>query len=393
VGPLGPDVPTPRQRVVDAGLALAATALSWSILGGFDEGVGAGGWVVATVHTTAIAFRRVAPRASFAVGSLAGIAYVAAGWPMVGLGPAAVVAVYSLAAYSTRRDSLVGLVAVEVALPVAVLIGGSSTDLSTVVGNEIVLAAAWLLGDGTRRRRELAALYRQRAVALEEAQTELARQAVTLERVRIARELHDIVAHSMSVIAVQAGTGRLVVDDDPAQARVALEAIEHLSREAMDEMRRLLGVLRDERTDAMPLEPMPSLADLDRLVASAAAAGTTVDVKVTGTRRPLVPGAELAAYRIVQEALTNVRRHAPGATAHVELAFGDEDVNVTVANDLPASGGGPGGARVGGGPGGGLGIVGMRERAAVYGGSVEAAARPDGTFRVAARLPYGGSSS
>jgi signal transduction histidine kinase len=384
VGDRAPDALTRRQLLVDVLLAAGLTALSWSLVTGIEQPVGSDAWLLATLHTAALAGRRRAPRSAFAVSTGAALAYIATGPPMIGLGVAGVVAMYSLAAYSTRRDSLVGLAVGVVGLLLAVPLGESSPDTSTTVGNVVVLAAAWVVGDGTRRRRELAALYRQRAVDLEAAQSELARQAVTVERLRIARELHDIVAHSMSVIAVQAGTGRLVVGDDPEQARQALETIEHLSREAMDEMRRLLGVLRDEHAAPPPLEPMPSLADIDRLVAQAAAAGTTVDVRVTGTRRPLAPGAELAAYRIVQEALTNVRRHAPDATARVELDFGTNDVTVTIANDLPAAVAVPR-------PHGGLGIVGMRERAALYGGSVETGPTADGTFRVRARVPYDGS--
>ncbi len=174
------------------------------------------------------------------------------------------------------------------------------------------------------RRRELAALYRQRAVALEEAQTELARQAVTLERLRIARELHDIVAHSMSVIAVQAGTGRLVVDDDPgpgpcgARGHRAPQPRSH-GRDAPAARR---APRRADRHDARSsrCRRSPTSTGSSRGGRGRRRRSTSGS---TGTRRPLVPGAELAAYRIVQEALTNVRRHAPGATAHVELAFGD----------------------------------------------------------------------
>ncbi|HEX2272502.1 MAG TPA: histidine kinase, partial [Acidimicrobiales bacterium] len=198
---------------------------------------------------------------------------------------------------------------------------------------------------------------------------------------RIARELHDVVAHSMSVIAVQAGTGRVVIDDDVDHARRVLASIEETSKEALTEMRRLLGVLRAETPGADAARaPVPTLDDVDRLVAHAVEGGTPVDVQVDGDRRAAPAGIELAAYRVLQEALTNVRRHAPGARARVRLAFEPEELVIEVENRL-ADG-------KAANPRGGHGLIGMRERVSMYGGAFDAGPRPGGTFRVSARIPY-----
>jgi signal transduction histidine kinase len=360
-----------RGQWYDAGLALAALAISVSVLTtmpSWEPGPAAG--LLVFGHVIPVAFRRVMPRAAFAVSIGAGGLYLAAGWPMVGLGVAALVMTYSLAAYSARVHSLVGLAAIEVGLILGALLGSGRPQFDTLFGNLIILAAAWILGDGARRRREDALSEQER----------LARQAVSEERLRIARELHDVVAHSMSVIAVQAGTGRMVIDDDVEHARRALGAIEETSKRALDEMRRLLGVLRADTPDGAALAPVPTLDDLDRLVAYAVEGGTPVDVSVGGDRRKAPAGIELAAYRVLQEALTNVRRHAPGAPARIHLAYEPAELVVIVENPLadgqPATGSA------------GHGLVGMRERVSLYGGTFEAGPHPDGTFKVSARIPY-----
>ncbi|HWC12120.1 MAG TPA: sensor histidine kinase [Acidimicrobiales bacterium] len=368
-----------RSQWSDVALAAAALAISASVLPtrrfGTLEPLA---WSLVLVHAVPVAFRRRSPRAAFAVSAAAGTFYVALGWPMVGLGLAALIMVYSLAAYAPRRHSLVGLAAVELVLLASAVVGTDHPQIDTLLGNLLVVTAAWVLGDGARRRREDAVSEQRR----------LAHRAVAEERLRIARELHDVVAHSMSVIAVQAGTGRLVIDDDPEHARRALTSIEETSKEALAEMRRLLGVLREDTPDVAALAPVPTLDDLDRLVAHAVEGGTPVDVQVDGDRRGTPAGIELAAYRVLQEALTNVRRHAPGARARVRLTFDAEELVVAVEN--PLADGDRAGDRA---PNqvdqkGGHGLIGMRERVTVYGGAFQAGPRPDGTFRVTARIPY-----
>jgi signal transduction histidine kinase len=368
---MGPGRRLSRSQWYDIGLAVGALAVSMSILTtmpSWQPGPVAGLLVV--THVVPVAFRRMMPRVAFAVSIGAGAAYLAAGWPMVGLGVAALIMTYSLGAYSGRVHSLLGLAAIEVGLILETLLGAGRPQFDTLLGNLIILAAAWLLGDGARRRREDAVSEQDR----------LARQAVSEERLRIARELHDVVAHSMSVIAVQAGTGRMVIDDDVEHARRALAAIEETSKRALNEMRRLLGVLRADTPDAVALAPVPTLEDLDRLVSSAVEGGTPVELSVDGDRRKAPAGIELAAYRILQEALTNVRRHAAGAPARVHLSFEAAELMVTVEN--PLADGQPETNS------GGHGLLGMRERVSLYGGTFEAGPHPDGTFKVSARIPY-----
>jgi signal transduction histidine kinase len=212
---------------------------------------------------------------------------------------------------------------------------------------------------------------------LEREREERDRAAVAAERLRIARELHDVVAHAMSVIAVQAGMGRHVIDTDVAAAADALGVIESTSRDALVEMRRMLGVLR-HGDEAAALRPMPGLGDIPALVAETRRAGLGVTLASTGAVGDLPAGVDLAAYRVVQEALTNVIKHG-GPVAHVRVAWSDGGVELEVTDDGRA-GSGPR-------PEPGHGLLGMRERVAVCGGSLEAAPRPGGGYRVHASLP------
>ncbi|MEW2414319.1 sensor histidine kinase [Streptomyces sp. NPDC046866] len=233
-----------------------------------------------------------------------------------------------------------------------------------------VVVAAWLIGDSVRRSREAAAQAHARATE----------QALTDERLRIARELHDMVAHSIGVIAIQAGVGSRVIGKQPDRARESLQAIEATSRETLASLRRTLGTLR--RSEPAALAPTPGLDGLDRLVAAAAEdTGVQVELVWSGSPRPLPRDIELAAYRIVQEALTNVVRHARAGHCRVEVAYGDGEFALEVADDgrgLPPEG-----------PGSGFGITGMRERAELLGGRLEAGPLAGGGFRVAAGLPLG----
>ena len=213
----------------------------------------------------------------------------------------------------------------------------------------------------------------------------MADRAVTEERLRIARELHDVVAHTMSVVAVHAGTGRMVADDDPAAARQALATIETTTRSALSEMRRMLGMLRSSDGGGPgTLAPAPGLGDLDALVADVVRSGVTVEVRVEGDRGPVPAGVDLAAYRIVQEALTNVIKHAGQVRATVVVRYSGDAITVEVDNDAPVHGDArPAGSTVG------HGLVGMRERVAMYDGDLHAGPCPSGGFHVAARLPFG----
>ncbi|MFF9064378.1 sensor histidine kinase [Streptomyces sp. NPDC014891] len=230
-----------------------------------------------------------------------------------------------------------------------------------------VLAAS----ETVRVRREQRAQLRADRAAAE-------RRRADEERLRIARELHDVLAHSISVINVQAGVGLALLDSDPEQARTALTTIKAASKEALGEVRQVLDTLRT-RGDA-PRAPAPGLGRLPELVEQAAAAGLTVTVATAGPRAELPAGADLAAFRVVQEALTNVVRHSGSRTARVRLGYGSRQLDLTVDDDGPATGTEAGGS--------GNGLAGMRERAAGLGGTIEAGARPDGGFRVHAVLPF-----
>jgi len=223
----------------------------------------------------------------------------------------------------------------------------------------------------------------ERTAELEQAREELARRAVVEERLRLARELHDVVAHAMSVIAVQSGVGAHVAKTQPEEAAKALAAIEATSRAALTELRRLLGVLRQDSEPQASLTPVPGLANLDSVLTEVGKAGLAVRVRVEGTPSSLPAGVDLSAYRIVQEALTNVVKHAGPAHAQVVVGYRDQEVTVEVIDDGRGAATPVGDGRMGTGHG----LIGMRERVAAFGGELEVGPRPGGGFRVAARLP------
>jgi signal transduction histidine kinase len=334
------------------------------------------------LHTMPLAARRRFPGAVLALCVASGLAFAALGLPPDILWMAILVAVYSVAAYGDRWVSLTGLV-VAAGGSAAIQLTPGRFENPTPVGNTLVLGAAWLLGHFVGVRRIYVGQLEERTAELEQAREELARRAVVEERLRLARELHDVVAHAMSVIAVQSGVGAHVADTHPEEAAKALVAIEATSRAALEELRRLLGVLRQEDEPQGDLAPVPGLADLEGLLAEVAKAGLAVKLQVNGTRPPLPAGVDLSAYRIVQEALTNVVKHAGPARAQVVVGYGDQDVTVEVIDDGRGAVTSVSDGRVGTGHG----LIGMRERVQAFGGDLEAGPRPNGGFRVAARLP------
>jgi signal transduction histidine kinase len=383
-----PDARRARLRaagpwVLDGLLALVAAAVGVSLLATampFDPGSPRAwaAYLLLLAHILPLAVRRRWPLAVLVWALATGAAFAAVGPSLVPLSFTILIYVYTAAAHCPRRVSLAGLAATEAQLGVVWLARPRSIgDRGTLVIDGLLMVAAWWLGDGTRRRLEAVAAAQQRAAELELAREELARRAVTEERLRIARELHDVVAHSMSIIAVQSGVGAHVLDSQPEEARKALAAVEATSRQALVEMRRLLGVLREEAEPRGSLAPAAGLAELEALAAEVARAGVRVEVRIEGTPTALPAGLDLSAYRIVQEALTNVVRHAGPATALVTVGYASGAVTVEVVDD--GRGGEPGD--------GGHGIPGMRERAALYGGTMEAGPLPGGGFRVAATLP------
>jgi signal transduction histidine kinase len=302
-------------------------------------------------------------------------------------------AIYMAAVRLPRPVSVATLVAVEATILAGLLTAAATAHAQNVMLHSMLAAAAmWFVGAGVRERRRYQAGLAAQAAEHRRAETERGRHALQEERLRIARELHDILAHSLSVVTVQAGVGRRVGAAHPAEALRALSAVEEASRGALDELRHILGLLRGDDGPGLPglagqpprepaLTPAPGLRDLGDLAAMVGSAGTPVSLSVTGEADQVTPAAGLTAYRIVQEALTNVVRHAPGAQAAVRVGIGPAGVRIRVTDTgrtVPApAGDGPGGH----------GIAGMRERAAVFGGTLDAGPLPGGGFQVLAFLP------
>ena len=275
-----------------------------------------------------------------------------------------------------RRQSLAGL---ALAIGVSGIVNYHDTTKSSgdYVWVPIIFCVAWLVGFGLGSKFRQVTEAQERAARLEREREDQARLAVAEERARIARELHDVVGHSVSVMTVQAAGVRRLLKPEQEREREALEIVEQTGREALAEMRRLVGVLRRPE-EAPALAPQPSLEHLDRLVAQAREAGLPVELRVEGDPVELAAGVDLTAYRVVQEGLTNALKHARAERAEVLVHYDDGHVELTVTDD---------GSGDGGGESGGHGLVGMRERVSVYGGELEAGPLPEGGYRLRARLP------
>jgi signal transduction histidine kinase len=290
-------------------------------------------------------------------------------------------AIFAAALYGNRRVRIVaGAIAVG-ALAVGfgtVLATGGAERLGHLAGVAFGSGVAWVAGDRTRTRRAYLAQLEERAAQLERDREEHVRRATDEERSRIARELHDIIAHNVSVIAVQAGAARTTAAANPERAGTTLELIEGTARRTLGELRTLLGVLRRSGEPAPPRQPQPTLAQLDELVALSREAGLHVEVRVEGEVRPVAAIADLCAYRVVQECLTNTMKHAPSAHVNVLVRYGPRDLLLTVVDDGPGlSDAGPAGN----------GLIGMRERVALAGGTLTVGPALGGGVRVETRLP------
>ena len=304
---------------------------------------------------------------------------------------AMLVIVYTVAATSPRWASWLALAVGLCAAPMAQmrwpLDGSALGNAAKAVFLTVPFALAWVLGDSIRTRRAYFAQLEERAARLEREREAQSKVAVAAERARIARELHDVVAHNVSVMVVQADGAAYVLDAAPDQAKKALETISSTGRQALAEMRRLLGVLRTgEHQEVGEYVPQPDVDQIDELIEQCRTSGLPVDFKVEGTPRPLPSGVELTAYRIVQEALTNTRKHGgPNAGASVRLVYFDDGLGLLVEDD------GKGAPHElyeeGGADGQGHGLIGMRERVGMVGGTLDAGPRPGGGFRISALLP------
>jgi signal transduction histidine kinase len=340
-------------------------------------------FLLATASTVPLVVWRRSPRGVFIVTTTAGVLLAALGYRIdLLLGPTA--AVYLLAASREREIPWTGHTTATVVGLFAAYLGASAAGQGAFPGWELLhsgsaWALAWFAGERTRLRREQINVLRERA---EGARREAKRERVLAaaeERTRIARDLHDSVGHAISVIAVRAGAARLRHDQAPDRSLPALTAIEELARETVLEIDQIVGTLREDGS-TNGVEAPAGLASLTTLIERNRAAGLQVTLETAGTPRPLASAVDQAAYRILQEALTNAARHGSGRVT-IELAFGDAAVEFTVTNPVPADGGQR--------SLGGHGLIGMRERTTLLGGSL-AAERSNGAFRVRAQIPYGG---
>ncbi|MGW0768486.1 sensor histidine kinase [Streptomyces sp. NPDC002676] len=328
---------------------------------------------VALAHLP-VALRGRWPLAVFAVVQAAFVGYISLGyWPVV-CTFGSMLALYTVASVRPVRTALVCAVCMTGVWAYAGVVS-DTPSMASVLGQALLYCSV-LVWFGHLAQRSAELTRRLRAE-----QAERARQAVAEERGRIARELHDVVAHHMSVISVQAGLARFVFASDPAKARGALGTIADTSGEALEELRRMLQVLREEDPEAPERAPMPTLERLGELVDRVRAGGLPVELTVEGTARPLPPGVELCAYRVVQEALTNALKHAGRARARVELGYGTHDLTVRVTDD------GEGAIQARVPTRGGHGLIGMRERAKLYGGTISVGPRAEGGFEVHLTLP------
>jgi signal transduction histidine kinase len=373
-------------RILDAliGTACVVLALGGHFASGADSNAGLRDPnVLSVVLTLMVAvpfyFRRRNPLAVLLISEIGVIGLTLPDYRTGAAPTLLLVAVYTVAAWSPPRDRVVGAGAMAIGLIIVAIGGIPGANGADMVFNAVLFSAAYLFGSTMRNRRLYSEELEARAAALERDRDQEAKRAVAEERLRIAQELHDVVAHSMGVIAVQAGVGAHVIDSDPEEARKSLEAISHTSRSTLTEIRRMLGVLRDD-TGAQ-YAPAPGLEELDRLVRDVEQAGVPVEVRKEGAQTDVPPGVDFTAYRIVQEALTNVLKHAGRARVDLLVGYEDAALRLEIADDGRGVNGRAN--RVG------HGLMGMRERVAVYGGSFEAGPRTGGGFRVAVRLPYG----
>jgi signal transduction histidine kinase len=378
-------------RLIDILIALVLTiALQLQFAIGDRSGPFAVNAIGGLLLTLPLAWRRRAPLAMICVFVGAAVGNEALGgglfsFPESGTGSGSpppfaslvsgAVAFYSLGAHAEDRAAVIGVIVGVAGLWATVIVSDQIDVASFLFSGGLIAATPWLLGRNTRSRS-------LRLAALEREQEQRTRLAVSDERARIAREFHDVVAHSVGVIVVQAEGARTVLERDPDRAREALDSIEQTGRTALAEMRRSLGVLRREGWEAT-LEPQPGMDDLGGLLDQAREGGLTVEVVLEGEPRALPQGVDLSAYRIVQEALTNTIKHAGPVRTRITVRYGERELELEVSDD------GPGPSANGVERASGHGLVGMRERVASYGGELRAGPGPEGGFVVRASLPLG----
>lgn len=372
-----------RGVVVDLLIALGLTALSLFALAVGARDLGPSGplnLALLLLQTLPLALRRIAPVAVLLIvfGAIAAqIAIVPVGEDLRSSG-GPLVALYTIGERVPRRWGLPLLVGVLLLMGALMSQHIALPDgLQSLIQTELFLVAGWYLGDLVRIRGLYTRALEEKAAHMEREREERAKRAVLEERERIARELHDAVTHHVSVIVIQAGGALRALDQRPAEARTALEAIDHTGRLALTDMRRMLGILGEGETQ----EPMPGLDRLGDLLEQVRSAGLSVELSILGDRRPLDPGLELSAYRIIQEGLTNSLKHAGGGRARVAVVYRSGALEISIDDE-----GGAERTAVIEPAHDGRGLVGMRERVAMFRGTFVAEATATG-FRILARLP------
>ncbi|MFJ5138009.1 sensor histidine kinase [Streptomyces sp. NPDC088707] len=377
-------------------VVLLGFSMLWVVSAGTDsvQGHPVGYALVGVLFSLVVALRRRAPEKMLVLTVGLGLAQLAFGLTPFLADFAMLVIIYTVAAHdgprwASRLALAGGLSAAtlsQLRWPVDGPQSGAAQVFFTIIMT-VPFALAWVLGDSLRTRRAYFAQLEERASRLEREREAQAKVAVAAERARIARELHDVVAHNVSVMVVQADGAAYVMDSSPETAKQALDTISTTGRQALAEMRRLLGILRTgEHQEAGEYVPQPDVQQIEDLVEQVRGAGLTVDFAIEGSPRPLPSGVELTAYRIVQEALTNSRKHGgPDVGASVRLVYFDDGLGLLVEDD------GRGAPQEmyedGGADGRGHGLIGMRERVGMVGGTLDAGPRPGGGFRISALLP------
>jgi signal transduction histidine kinase len=373
-----------NQDLADAVMAIAIMAAGFASAFQDHAQFDAVSVSLLVLQSLPIAWRRRNPLRILVVTGLAITLYSVCGYPESGAQFGVFVAFYTVAANEPRRRATVAALLTAGGIFVSFAAEATVYSISDATGSltstYIFYGLAWLIGDNLRVRRAYTRELENRAARLDQDREEMASQAVTEERARIARELHDVVAHYVSVMVVQAAGARRIVDKDPDAAKGAIEAVETAGRTALAEMRRMLEVLR---ADDPGTGPQPGLGEVERLVETVREAGLPVELSIKGTACCLPAGMDLAAYRIVQEALTNTVKHGGKASARVSITYADEYVEIEAVDD----GRGAAAQILTSTPSGGHGLIGMKERVALFGGVLEAGPVLTGGYRVYARLP------
>ena len=340
------------------------------------------GIALALLQTVPLAWRRVAPVSVLAVVATAMFLFFRLGYLPSFASFGFLLALYTVAAHRERRISITATVGSAVVVFMILGVGREPIELDTIFAECLVVGAVWFIGDGLRVKRTQVTSLEDRATRLEREQEEAAQKAVAEERRVIARELHDMVAHNVSVIVAQSSAAQRVFDMSPEEGRAALRSIEHTGREALVEMRRLLGLLRTDDDQPDMRAPQQGMDDIETLLAQVREAGLHVELTVQGTPRPLPAGLDLSAFRIVQEALTNVLKHAGAARAAVAIRYGPSRLDLTITDDgwgSPREDPDPLRARYG--------HLGMRERVGLFQGQLWVGPKVGGGYAVAASLP------